>query len=101
QDTHSLPTNFAQCDVVNQTWVPPRPPPAGRADATVTFVLVRGQLPVLGYSPGTLAATEPVNYDQPVTAGAIGCDSDQSAVKCVDASTGHFFRVSPESYELG
>ena len=101
QDTHSLATNFAQCDVVNQTWVPPRPPPAGRADATATFVLVRGQLPVLGYSPGALAATEPVNYDQPVTAGAIGCDADQSAVKCIDASTGHFFRVSRESYELG
>jgi hypothetical protein len=101
QDTHSLGKNFAQCDIVNQTWVPPRPPPGGRADATATFVLMRGQLPVVGYSPGTLAATEPVSYDQPVTAGAIVCDSDQSAVKCVDTSTGHFFRVSRESYELG
>jgi hypothetical protein len=93
--------NFVQCDIVNQSWVPPRPPPQGRADATSTLVLVRGQLPIVGYSPGTLAASDPVNYDQPLSAGAITCTSEQSAVKCTDASTGHFFRVSPESYELG
>jgi hypothetical protein len=100
-DTHSLGKNFVQCDIVDQSWVPPRPPPQGRADATSTFVLVRGQLPIVGYSPGTLAASDPVNYDQPVSAGAITCRSEQSAMKCTDASTGHFFRVSRESYELG
>jgi hypothetical protein len=100
-DTHSFAKNFAQCDIVNQSWVPPQPPPAGRPDATVTAVLMRGQLPVVGYSPGALAATEPVNYDQPVTAGAITCDADESAVRCTDASTGHFFRISHESYALG
>jgi hypothetical protein len=34
-------------------------------------------------------------------AGAIGCRSEQSAMKCIDATTGHFFRVSQESYEVG
>jgi hypothetical protein len=93
--------NFVQCDIVNQSWVPPRPPPEGRADATSTVVLMRGQLPIVGYSPGTLAASDPVNYDQPLSAGAITCRSEQAAVKCTDTSTGHFFRVSRESYELG
>jgi hypothetical protein len=93
--------NFVQCDIVNQSWVPPRPPPEGRPDATSTVVLVRGQLPIVGYSPGTLAAADPVNYDQPLSAGVITCSSEQAAVKCTDASTGHFFRVSRESYELG
>jgi hypothetical protein len=93
--------NFVQCDIVNQSWTPPRPPPAGRADATSTVVLMRGQLPIVGYSPGALAATEPVNYDQPLSAGVITCDPEQSAMKCTDTSTGHFFRVSQESYELG
>jgi hypothetical protein len=93
--------NFVQCDIVNQTWVPPRPPPGGREDATSTFVLMRGQLPIVGYSPGALAASDPVNYDQPLSAGAITCSSEQSAMKCTDVSTGHFFRVSRESYELG
>ena len=93
--------NFVQCDIVNQSWVPPRPPPGGRADATSTIVLMRGQLPIVGYGPGTLAASDPVNYDQPLSAGVIACSSEQSAVKCTDTSTGHFFRVSRESYELG
>ncbi len=93
--------NFVQCDIVNQSWEPPRPPPPGRADATSTLVLVRGQLPIVGYSPGTLAASDPESSDLPVSAGAISCKSEQSAMRCTDASTGHFFRVSRESYELG
>jgi hypothetical protein len=93
--------NFVQCDIVDQSWVPPQPPPPGRADATATLVLARGQLPIVGYSPGTLAAADPVNYDQPLSAGAITCRPEQSAMRCTDTSTGHFFRVSRESYELG
>ena len=92
--------NFVQCDIVNQSWVPPQPPP-GRADATATLLLVRGQLPIVGYSPGALAAADPVNYDYPLSAGAISCSPEQSAMRCTDTSTGHFFRVSRESYELG
>ena len=100
-DRRSVAKNFVQCDIVNPSWVPPRPSPQGRADATSTLVLMRGQLPIVGYSPGTLAASDPVNYDQPLSAGAIACSPGQSAVKCTDTSTGHFFRVSHESYELG
>jgi hypothetical protein len=100
-DKLGLGKNFVQCDIVNQSWVPPRPPPGGRADATSTVVLMRGQLPIVGYGPGTLAASDLVNYDHPLSAGAITCSSEQAAVKCTDVSTGHFFRVSQESYELG
>ena len=100
-DKLGLGKNFVQCDIVNQSWVPPRPPPGGRADATSTVVLMRGQLPIVGYGPGTLAASDLVNYDHPLSAGAITCSSEQAAVKCTDVSTGHFFRVSKESYELG
>lgn len=100
-DTHSFAKNFVQCDIVNQSWVNPEPPPAGRADAASSFLLWRGQLPILGYSPGTLAAADQPDYDQPLSAGAISCVSEQSGMKCTDVSTGHFFRMSRESYELG
>jgi hypothetical protein len=100
-DKFGFGKNFVQCDIVNQSWAPPRPPPPGRADATTTLVLMRGQWPIVGYGPGTLAASDPASYDQPVSAGAITCSSEQSAMRCTDASTGHFFRVSRESYELG
>jgi hypothetical protein len=100
-DKLGLGKNFVQCDIVDQSWVPPQPPPSGRADATATIVLVRGQVPIVGYSPGALAAADPVNYDQPLSAGSIFCRPEQSAMRCTDTSTGHFFRVSRESYELG
>jgi hypothetical protein len=102
QDSHSLPKNFVQCNIANHSWVSPKPPPAGRADATSTFVLMRGQAPIVGYSPGTFAAVGPMlDGTQAGFAGAITCSAEQSAVRCTDATTGHFFRVSPESYELG
>jgi hypothetical protein len=98
---HLVGGNFAQCDVADHSWVAPQPPPPGRADATSTFVLRRGQLPIVAYSPGTLAAPDSMDYGQARSAGTITCSSEQSAMKCIDVSTGHFFRVSRESYELG
>jgi hypothetical protein len=94
--------NFVQCDIANHSWVHPKPPPPDRADATSTFLLIRGQVPIVGYSPGTVGDGAPtLDSAQAPYAGAIGCRSEQSAIKCTDASTGHFFRVSQESYELG
>ena len=101
-DTHSFRKNFVQCDIANHSWVPPQPPPPGRPDATSTFLLIRGQVPIVGYSPGTVGDGSPMlDSAQAPYAGAIACRSEQSAMKCTDTSTGHFFRVSRESYELG
>ena len=101
-DQHSLGKNFVQCDIANHSWVPPQPPPPGQPDATSTFLLIRGQVPIVGYSPGTVGDGSPtLDSAQAPYAGAIACRSEQSAMKCTDTSTGHFFRVSRESYELG
>jgi hypothetical protein len=101
-DHRAFWTNFVQCDIDNHSWVPPQPPPPDRPDATSTFLLVRGQVPIVGYSPGTVGDGSPMlDSAQAPHAGAIACRSEQSAMKCTDTSTGHFFRVSQESYELG
>jgi hypothetical protein len=42
-----------------------------------------------------------LDYGQASSAGTITCDSETSGVTCTDTSTGHFFRVSRESYKLG
>jgi len=42
-----------------------------------------------------------LNYGQTRSFGAITCDSEPTGVTCTDTSTGHFFRVSRDSYELG
>ena len=46
-------------------------------------------------------AAAPLGYGQTHTVDAITCDSEPSGVTCTDTSTGHFFRVSDESYQLG
>jgi hypothetical protein len=35
------------------------------------------------------------------TLGAITCESQPDGMRCTDSSTGHFFRVSPQSYDVG
>jgi hypothetical protein len=44
---------------------------------------------------GTLA------YGKTASAGTLTCDSETTGMTCTDSSTGHFFRVSWESYQLG
>jgi len=47
------------------------------------------------YAPPTLA------YGQSHSVGSITCDSQPAGVTCTDADTGHFFRISRESYQIG
>ena len=42
-----------------------------------------------------------LDYGQTRSAGPITCDSEPDGITCTDSSTGHFFRVSRESYQLG
>ena len=42
-----------------------------------------------------------LQYGQSRSAGPITCDSAPSGMTCTDTSTGHYFRVSRESYQLG
>jgi hypothetical protein len=46
-------------------------------------------------------APAPLDYGQKRSIGAITCGSEPSGMTCTDASTGHFFRMSSESYDLG
>jgi hypothetical protein len=43
----------------------------------------------------------PLAYGQTRSLGTITCDSQPAGMTCTDSGTGHFFRVSPESYQLG
>ena len=43
----------------------------------------------------------PLAYGQTRSLGAITCDSEPAGMTCTDSGTGHFFRVSSESYQLG
>jgi hypothetical protein len=42
-----------------------------------------------------------LEYGQSRSVGSLNCASEPSGVTCTDTSSGHFFRVSRESYEVG
>ena len=49
-----------------------------------------------GFGPWTT-----LDYGQTRSVGVITCDSEPSGMTCTDSTSGHFFRVSRDSYQLG
>lgn len=103
------PEPIAMCQVNGYTY---QRPPASAAtcprgsEPGRTFRLDQGQTAQFacdyaaldsGYSgPWTTLA-----YGETRSAGTITCDSEPTGMACTDSSTGHFFRVSREGYQLG
>ena len=107
---------YVKCEVRDHTWVVDRAtdctgPVAdaqrarGLAPDGDAFSIIEGEPAKLMcyWGSGTLNAPtmSTLDYGQTQSAGAITCESETSGVTCTDSSTGHFFRVSRESYELG
>jgi hypothetical protein len=99
---------LAACQVGNHTYVaPPASPCAdGGAAPGSEFRLEQGQQPHLPceYTPldsGEGNQLPTLAYGQTSSLGTITCDSEPTGVTCTDTSTGHFFRVSRDSYQLG
>jgi hypothetical protein len=62
--------------------------------------IAQADAPIAWSSPKSLPALRfPVPLSHII--GAITCDSEPAGVTCTDISTGHFFRVSRDSYQLG
>jgi uncharacterized protein DUF6636 len=100
----SLHTGGVSCEVVDYTWFIPRPPDYQMGGRGNVFVLERGSAPVAGvwHSDHQFPDGSPtLDYGQSRTAGTITCDSENAGMTCTDSSTGHFFRVSRESYQVG
>lgn len=70
------------------------------------FLLDAGKPAVFNCSenpPGTytgLHTTVTLDYGASKSVGMMTCASEPEGVRCTDTSTGHYFRVSRESYEL-
>jgi hypothetical protein len=95
-------SNYVQCELSDYTWQLPHACPskvvgvAFRSDDTAP--------PVAGCwkFPNQLPLPWPtLNYGQTRTVGAITCESEPSGVTCTNSNTGHFFRVSRDSYDVG
>jgi hypothetical protein len=98
--------NVVSCVLINHTYAPP---PGSCALAQNFdwrhFVLLKGKSPELlcdrQYDLPSDLTPMTLDYGQTYSVGVMTCDSETSGVTCTDNSTGHFFRVSRESYQLG
>lgn len=106
-------TAFVVCKIRDHTWAASASEycqqasvPGATGGTGSDMQLAQGNPPCVG--PHTIQiflsgqyAPAPLDYGQKRSIGTITCESEPSGVTCTDASTGHFFRVSSESYDLG
>lgn len=103
----------ANCEIQEHTWVMPASTvgpydrPCDFSFGGLQFYISEDKGGVLGCFEGASRFTYPskdattLDYGQTVSLGKMTCSSEVSGVTCTDTATGHFFRVSKETYALG
>jgi hypothetical protein len=103
------PGGAASCDITQYDFAAPGNCPNGvgnnQGGSFVRFVLYQGSQAQIechaGHGVVGGNGERTLDYGQTTSVGTVSCDSEPSGVTCTDSSTGHFFRVSSESYQLG
>lgn len=99
---HYSGNNGVQCELSDYTWQLPQGCPSGVVGVAFRFDDAAPPDAGCWKYPNQLPLPWPtLNYGQTRSLGVISCDSEPSGIKCTNANTGHFFRVSRESYEVG
>jgi hypothetical protein len=102
-------TGSVVCKLKDHTWVAPLTSGGDCEYSGSDLKLFQGDAPCAGVWPSQIfllqqpqyGGLQTLAYGQTRSIGAITCASEPSGVTCTDSSTGHFFRVSRDSYELG
>jgi hypothetical protein len=99
----------AYCEIGHHTWASPisdytgQPCDTSRGD--LEFILRPGQVAKVGCYQGSSSLDRPrvetLGYGQSRSMETVTCESERTGITCTDNSTGHFFRLSSEFYELG
>jgi hypothetical protein len=101
--TENNGTNRADCQVQQHTYPVPSPQGCHLGGWGSQFSLKQGS-PVELVCQGGVLTSPPMptlGYGETRSIGTITCKSDPAAMTCTDDSTGHFFRVSRDSYQIG
>jgi hypothetical protein len=105
------PAPIAMCQIADHTYVAPPGstrdggPCESGTDLGRDFRLDQGKPAHLTCTYSALGSGfgpwPTLGYGQTRSLGAITCDSETSGITCTDTSSGHFFRISRDSYQLG
>jgi hypothetical protein len=92
------------CDVSDHTYqLPPGPLCSQHIQWGDRFKLQQGDAVGMPCHADTLPqpGNQILDYGQTISTATITCESQPSGITCTDGSTGHYFRVSRDSYDLG
>jgi hypothetical protein len=93
---------FADCEIRDHTFAaPPRPTPCMGGFGN-RISIRQGSPPEMTCHTDSVMGTgyPTLQYGHTQSQGPITCDSETAGMTCTDNSTGHFFRLSSDSYEL-
>ena len=94
--------NIARCEVVDHTWVAPPRSTDCHLNWGDRFELTQGSTAAFNcYGQEFPTPEQTLAYGQTRSLGTITCDSEYTGMTCADSSTGNYFRVSRDSYQLG
>jgi hypothetical protein len=94
--------NSVRCDIDDYSWTAPPRSPNCQLSWGSRFKLEQGGAAVFDcYAQELPAVEQTLGYGEARTVGTITCGSEPSGMTCADSSTGHYFRVSRETYEVG
>ena len=99
-----LGSTGAACDISDHAYQLPPPPECAQHLAWGDrFRLDAGKPAAMSCHGDTLRVPgEPtLDYGQTTSAGTLSCQSELSGMRCTDSSTGHYFRISRDSFDLG
>jgi hypothetical protein len=90
------------CEIGEHTYIAPPRPSTCHLGWGDRFELAQGKAPALSCHGDTLRTgnLKTLDYGETAFSGAIRCPVEPAGVTCTDTTTGHFFRISTESYEL-
>ena len=95
--------NNVQCDLADHTF---QTPGTCKTSATGVAAILNTSRPLPDVGCDAYASLLPsswpvLDYGQSRTLGVLTCASEPSGVTCTNTKTGHFFRLSRDSYQVG
>jgi hypothetical protein len=101
RSSHPRETSAAR-EIADYSWMAPPRSPDCHLNWGSRLKLEQGGAAVFDCSGAELPTPEQtLAYGETRSIGSITCDSEPVGMTCTDLSTGHYFRVSRETYELG